>query len=415
MEKLFQNSGAQTIENKCNTLIGGKVVEVLKDRLLLNQDILRIEKIEDGVTLDEYVRKINELKEKLALIEKGSADYKALEEEFYGFKDNYSKKVVLNELEISQLFTYINASLTRLGIPEFGEKCTSHDLVKNILIALGEFISECYGSEDKELTKWIDFICSSRNALFSAKTNERYSLKGTGRDYFTISDAEKTIFAISDDGNVSVNESVDRSNKLLLNNLYLGTINQNGKRLITLLSVKQGGLYPVFFDYNCDTYIEEYDKRIELDAQIITSFSLALKYRGLSQLIEPLYDKKMLEYVIFNMNDRQFLSFDFTAPFKNIDVDAGKISERELSVYVSNADGSYKFGIARHGNDKNVNTETFHIIANLNEILELIGLDYLIAESYDSKELEYITLCMKEQKAPLISISEETPNITLKN
>lgn len=409
----IQKSEKQLREEKRNILIAEKVRQVLKTKLLLNQKILKRGNSQDSMTLSEFIKREKDITEKLDSMEKTHPERAALESEFYAFLERYADKVILNDLEIDQLLTYVKTSIARFGIPRNQEEYTSNELVKYALLLLGDLITECFGKEDIELSKWIDFICSSSSAGFYSKTSEIYKIKGYGRDYFTISDYHKKIYSISIDGDTNVNKNVDFFNMLVIQDLYIGSINLGNKRVITILSNREGFLYPVFFDYDCDSYAEDFAKRTEQDAKAIMPLSSALIYGGISQLIEPLYDKQTLEYVANSLNDTNYLNIATTSKMYNITLSDGEIPANELYLYKTNKDGSWECGIMHQPKDVLEVNPTIKSIAHLNEILEFIGLGYLIEESYDPRKIEYIMACIRDSKMPKITISEETPSVNL--
>lgn len=398
-------------EEKRNIFIAEKVRQVLKSKMLIKQKILAREKDSDAITFTEFIKKLDKIVRRLESMERENPERSEVEDEYYGFLDKYADKVVLKDYEIDQLLSYVKTSIMRCGIPRNQEEYTSTDLVKYALLILEDFINEYYGEKDQELGKWIDFICSSSNAGFYDKTSEIYRIKGYGRDYFTISDYHKKIFSIDIDGNVNLNKDVDFDNALFRDDLYIGTINLNNKRVLTILSSREGNLDPIFFGYKCVNYTEELDMRIKLDAKAIIPLPLALKYCGMSQFTEPLYDKLMLETVAITMNEKNSLTSDYPLSTYNITLSDGEIPAKELYVYKSKVGTSWRSGIMRKKDNQNSDIEP---IANLNEILELIGLSYLIEDSYDPKKLEYIMLAIREDgKIPTIITSEETPAISL--
>lgn len=408
-----QKSEKQLREEKRNIAIAEKVRQVLKTKLLLNQKILKRENSEDSLSLDEFIAREKKITDKLDPMEKTHPERAALESEFYSFLDRYAGKVILSDLEIEQLLSYVKQSIMRFGIPRNEEEYTSNELVKHALLLLGDFTTECYGKEDPELAKYIDLMLSSSNAAFYDKTSEIYRIKGYGREYFTISDYHKKIYAISIDGETSINKDVDFSNMLLLDDLYIGTINLKDKRVLTILSKREGFLYPVFFDYKRDSYAEELEARNNLDAKALVPLASDLKYRGMSQYIEPLYDKLMLEHVVIAMNEKQYLTSELPLTSYNITLSDGEIPANELYIYQTKIGNSWESGIMRKPIDSQEENDAIEPIANLNEVLKLIGLDYLIEDSYDPKKLEYIMLSIRDGSVPAIIISEEKPNITL--
>ncbi|MDE6292132.1 MAG: hypothetical protein K2L98_00465 [Bacilli bacterium] len=246
-----------------------------------------------------------------------------------------------------------------------------------------------------------------------SKNSLIFIINGYGREYFTISDYHKKIYAISIDGETSINKDVDFSNMLLLGDLYIGTINLKDKRVLTILSKRKGSLYPVFFDYKYDSYAEELEARDNLDVKALIPLASALKYRGMSQYIEPLYDKLMLEHVIMAMNEKHYLTSELPSTSYNITLSDGEIPANELYIYKTKIGNSWESGIMRKPMDSQEENDAIEPIANLNEILKLIGLDYLIEDSYDPKKLEYIMLSIRDGSVPMITISEEKPNVTL--
>ncbi len=414
MHEITHKSEKQIQEEKRNILIAEKVRQVLKTKLLLNQKILKRENSQDSMTLDEFIKREKEITEKLDSMEKTHPERAALESEFYAFLERYADKVILNDLEIDQLLSYVKTSIARFGIPRNQEEYTSNELVKYALLLLNDSVIECYGEEDPELSKWIDLICSSSNAAFYNKTSEIYQIKGYGAYYFTISDYHKRLYSISLDGNVSINRDVDFSNMLLRDDLYLGTINLNNKRVLTILSKREGFLYPIFFDNKCASYSDELETRLKLDARAMIPLASALKYRGMSQYIEPLYDRLMIEHVAIAMNEKHYSTSELPSTTYNISLSDGEIPANELYIYKTNIGGSWKSGIMRKSRDGQEENPAIEPIANLNEVLELIGLSYLVEDSYDPRKLEYIMLSIRDGNAPSIAISEETPNVAFK-
>ena len=413
MHEIIHKSEKQIQEEKRNILIAEKVRQVLKTKLLLNQKILKREKSEDSMSLTEFITRLNEITTKLDSTEKDHPDRMALENEYYSFLERYASKVILNDLEIEQLLAFVKTSIARFGIARNQEEYTSNELVKYTLLLLNDSIIECFGEKDLELNKWIDFILSSSSAAFYDKTSEIYKIKGYGPEYFTISDYHKKIFAISSDGNISINRDIDFSKMLLRDDLYLGTINLNDKLVLTILSKREGYLYPIFFDCKCASYYDELETRLTLDAKAIVPLASALKYRGMSQYIEPLYDRLMVEHVAIAMNEKHYSTSELPSTTYNISLSDGEIPANELYIYKTNIGGSWKSGIMRKSQDHHEENSDVEPIANLNEILKLIGLEYLIEESYDPKKLEYIMASSREGEIPAIAISEETPNVTL--
>ncbi|MDE6292227.1 MAG: hypothetical protein K2L98_00940, partial [Bacilli bacterium] len=203
MENILDNvkkSEKQLREEKRNIAIAEKVRQVLKTKLLLNQKILKRENSQDIMSLDEFVAREKEITDKLDPMEKENPERAALESEFYSFLERYAGKVILSDLEIEQLLSYVKQSIMRFGIPRNEEEYTSNELVKHALLLLGDFTIECYGKEDPELAKYIDLILSSSNAAFYAKTSEIYRIKGYGREYFTILNTIRKLYEIGING-----------------------------------------------------------------------------------------------------------------------------------------------------------------------------------------------------------------------
>ncbi len=413
MHEITHKSEKQLREEKRNILIAEKVRQVLKTKLLLNQKILKQEKSKDSMSLTEFTKRLYEITTKLDNMEKENPERMALESEYYAFLERYAGKVILNNLEIDQLLSFVKTSIARFGIARNQEEYTSNELVKYALLLLNDSIIECFGEKDLELAKWIDFILSSSSAAFYDKTSELYRIKGYGPEYFTISDYHKKIYAISADGNTSINRDVDFSNMLLRDNLYIGYANLNDCRVITILVKREGSLYPLFFESKCASYADELESRINLDARAIMPLSSALIYRGMPHLVEPLYDREMLEKVAVSMNDKPYLISELPSTTYNISSIDGDIPAGELYVYKTNIGGIRECGIMHMPENPQEVNPAIEPIAKLNEALEFIGLNHLVEDSYDPKKLEYIMMSLREGRVPTITISEETPSVNL--
>ena len=398
-------------EDKRNMLIAEKIRQVLKTKMLINQNILARENSYGTISYDKFMGLLEHFKERLSTAEKYCCE--DIEKEYQDFLKQYENKVILKEHEIDQLLAYVKSSIMRFGIPQNQEEYTSNSLVKYVLLMLDDFIRECYGEEDKELGTWIDFICSRENAGFYDKTSEIYRLNGEGEEYFTISDYHKKIYAIDVDGEISINEHVDFSNVLYRDDLYLGSISLNGERRLTILSKRDGSFYPVFFDKECGNYSEEFERRLNLNAKAFIPLSSALKHYGMPQLIEPLYDKLMLEYVALAMNDKEFDTFDLSFATNNIEPFNEDIAADDLYLYYVKVANKRECGIMHKGKDTIVENSDDRLLIKLNDALELLRLNYLVEKSYDYRKLEYILMSISEGKMPKIVIDEKTPNVNL--
>lgn len=392
------------LKNKRNILIAEKVREVLKSKMLINQKIIASSKLPDCLSLDEFTKKLREIVNKLEVMEKDDPKRDILEREYCNFIELYSGKVILKEYEIDELLTYVKGSIVRFGIPRNKFEYTNNELVKYSLLMLNNLIISCCDEEDKELGKWVDFICSSSEAGFY-KNSELYQLKSFKSKYFTIRENHKTIYSIDADANVSINEDINPENSLLIDNLYLGYVNLRGKRVVTILSKREGYYYPIFFDYKCDNYTEVMQKRSEQDVEVIIPFSSALKFQKLSHLIEPLYDKMKLEYIAMCMSEPSQIAMSYLVKSGNKEIPSDEL-------YVFKTDKNYYEVIHKSANGKDI--PPAETVAKLNEILEYVGLHHLIEDSYDPKKLEYILVSIQEDyKIPKIITEDNKPNVTL--
>lgn len=410
-----------------NILIAEKMRQFLSVKLHLNQEIIRRDESIEKITLSLFIDKLSKLIKELEKMETTDPKRTQLEEEYYGFMNKYANSVILNEYEIASLLNYVKQSIMRLGICENKKNYNSSEIVRLSLLSLADYYCDCFDKVDKELSEWVDIFCSSDNAGFYATNNELYTINGYGEEYFTIKDGGKKVFVISQDGNISVNE--DAKNYLLVDDLFIGSINKGNKRILTILSKKEGYYYPVFFDEN-----EMMDK-YEMHNNTVNIISLkdVLKLTGKSHLIKALYDKKELEYIVSEIRENKGI---ILANCMNKDMSLLEEEEKEeipacelLVGLKGRGNGEFiqlDYELLR---DKLVTTQNKSLfisnktLANndytyfikLNDLLALItpciydGLmpclvgKKLIEESYDYKKLEYI---MEAIKGANIDISQ---------
>lgn len=406
-DKMKNNS--QQYENERNILIAEKVCDVLKSKILINQKIIANSKSPDCLSLDEFTEKLKEIISKLEATEKDAPERENLESEYNSFIKNHAGKVILKDWEIEELLNYVKYSIMCFGIAQNkSEYTTDNELVKYALLMLNVYIIESCNEKDSELVKWIDFICSSSEAGFYQNNSELYQIKGCGSKYFTIKDNRKEIFAISETGDVSIDKDIDYDNILLVDNLYVGYINLNSKRVVTILSKKEDYYYPVFFNYKGENEDEDRQIRREQDAQPIMTLTSALKFAGLSRLTEPLYDKLMLIYIVESFNDpyKKGISYRIhSEKFPN-----EEIPSDELYILKTNPNN---YEIVRKSDNQDC-TLSCDPIVKLNVVLELVGLNYLKEDSYDGRKIDYILLSIQEDgNVPSIVTTDKKPGVTL--
>lgn len=413
-------------EDKKNILIAEKIREVLKGRMLLSQKILSRDENIDTISFSEFVDKLNKLAHKLEVMDKKAPDYAILESEYYEFMNKYANNVILQEYEIDHLLRYVKQAIMRLGLPKNKQEYTCTDLIKYTLLMLNERNKECFLESDKELEKWIDLFCSSSSAGIYPNNGILFILNSALDEYFTIKQRGNKIFAISSNGETLINEYADTKNDLLIDDLYLGYINIGQKRVLTLLAKGFGYYYPVFLEENDNTF----DKRKEENASLIIPLKSLLIMMGHKELIEPLYDKKMLEYIMTVISECK----GFILTNDVIDSSISKNEENDSSklfVYLNKyaLDGYVRLNYKLFKVDvlNTLNTEIENgMIINLNELLTIIKpkiftgiLPDIIAsqlkeDSYDYKKLECILTCIKGHNLPLSDITLDNKKNTPK-
>lgn len=430
MESIINNISREekTMQiDKRNILIAEKMRQFLNVKLHLNQEIIRRDKGVEKITFSTFTDKLCNFIKELECMEKSDPRKAQLEDEYYNFMSKYANSVILNEFEIASLLNYVKQSIMRLGICENKKDYNSSEIVKLSLLNLADHYCDCFDKVEKELLEWINFFCSSDNAGFSATNNELYTLNGYGEEFFTIKDGGKKVFVISKDGIIKVNE--EAKDYLLVDDLFIGSIKQENKGILTLFSKKQGYYYPVFFNK------KEVSDKYKMHESTINIISLrdALILTCKSYLTESLYDEKTLEYIMSEIRERKGIILS-KCTNKDISILEKKVKEEipadELLVGINVASyGEFiclDYELLR---DKNfatqnksslifsgVSTNTnYNYFIKLNDLLTLItpciydGLmpcldgKKLIEGSYDYKKLEYI---MEAIKGANIGISQ---------
>ncbi|MDE5630969.1 MAG: hypothetical protein K2I70_05145, partial [Bacilli bacterium] len=183
--------------------------------------------------------------------------------------------------------------------------------------------------------------------------------------------------------------------------LYIGCIDYEGERIITILYQKDDNYYPVFFNQESSNRMERIEQRLKQNAKAIISLSSLLEIKGLSHLIEPIYDKKILEYIALTINEKGYSmdklitsNLEYLEEYPNEEIPSDEL-------YIT------KSGIIRQNKNSRLKEERQKNSAELNEVLKLSGLSSLIDESYDIKKLEYIMLSLKDNLRNIPSIVTE--------
>ncbi|MDE6141314.1 MAG: hypothetical protein K2G03_01795, partial [Bacilli bacterium] len=404
MGKVYENlqkEEKREIDNKRNILIADKVCEILKSKLLLNRTILEFSKSEEYLNFEEFCNRLNSLIKKLETLEKDNPNRQYVEYEYNNFVKCYAKKVILNDQEIDKLLEYVRNSIVKFGICQNQKEYSSSELVKFSLNLLKENINQNNSEENKELISWINFITTSPESGFLKKNDVQYEIKDDGQEYFIIKEEGEKIFAISMDGDVSIDEELDYQNSLLDKDLYIGCIDYEGERIITILYQKDGNYYPVFFNQESSNRMERIEQRLKQNAKAIISLSSLLEFKGLSHLIEPIYDKKILEYIALTINEKGYSmdklitsNLEYLEEYPNEEIPSDEL-------YIT------KSGIIRQNKNSRLKEERQKNSAELNEVLKISGLSSLIEESYDIKKLEYIMLSLKDNLHKIPSIVTE--------
>lgn len=282
-----------------NKQIAIEVTNYLKNRLLFNQKILKLNANENNIPFEQFMEKYKTLEKKI-----WSNSYNPKRNELVllvnQFVERHSSYVLLTEEEIDELLNLVSKSIEIYGLGDIPFSYNETDFLRLMLRQIQKKIynQPNFSFEDtleyKNIDKWLTYLYLNDDNAFYKPISGKLILNANN-DFFIQNAYHQTLCFFKQNGEFSREISLDEEEIKSAFNLYVGYLKKEDNRIITLFYSKEKNFKNAKILY-CNDFEQRFQNKDELykNTVPINTFLESQKLDFLKKIIYTENDLKML-------------------------------------------------------------------------------------------------------------------------